>query len=211
MLYTTLNEIRRFSPCEDSWKQLLTYLNKTKADDEPLDFKTIIEAVGIKEAIWYLRTQEFKDYYKLVVRVAYSVLPIFENKYPEDKRPRSAIEAVEDFMNGEISKEELETVRSAAWAARAAAVANAAYWAAYAADAAANAAWAANVAWAANAANAAWDADDYAAEAYAAADANAWAAATADAWAAAATAAYAAAREKKRQEIEQIFIEECLK
>jgi hypothetical protein len=192
MLYTTLNNIREFSPCEDGWRQLLTYLNKTKAEDESLDFKTILQAIGIKDTIWCLRTQEFKDYYKFVTRVArvaYSVLPIFEKKYPNDQRPRSAIEAVDKFMNGEISKGELEEHLNAVSAADAAA-------AAYAADAAAEAAAA--------------DSND---AAYWAADA------AANAANAAATAAYAAytawgdaydAREKKRQEIEQIFIEECL-
>jgi hypothetical protein len=210
MLYTTLNNIREFSPREDGWKQLLAYLNKTKADDESLDFKTIIEAVGIKDAIWYLRTQEFKDYYTFVTRVAHSVLPIFESKHPNDMRPRLAIEAVEKFINGKISKEELGTTRAAAHAA-----ADAAYWAAAAADAAA---------WAAAAADAA---DAAAADAARAAvsDADACAVSDAAAWAAnaAATAAYAAARaaaadaadawtarEKKWKEIEQIFIEECL-
>ena len=132
MLYTTLNKIREFSPCEDGWKQLLTYLNKTKADDEQLDFKTILNAIGIKDTLWCLRTQDFKDYYKFVVKVAYSVLPIFENKYPDDKRPRLAIEAVDKFMKGEISKEELEEARADAAAA---------YAAAYAAYAAADAAY----------------------------------------------------------------------
>jgi hypothetical protein len=108
MLYTTLNKIRKFNPYKDGWKQLLSYLNKTKADDESLDFKTILQAVGTKEAIWCLRTQEFKDYYKFFTRVAYSVLPIYEDKYPNDTRLRLGIEAVEKFMEGEISKEELE-------------------------------------------------------------------------------------------------------
>ena len=63
MLYTTLNKIREFCPCEDGWKQLLTYLNKTKADDESLSFKTILQAIGIKDTLWCLRTQEFKNYY----------------------------------------------------------------------------------------------------------------------------------------------------
>jgi len=199
MLYTTLNQIREFSPYEDGWKQLLTYLNKTKAEDEKLDFKTILDYVGIKAVIWCLRTQDFKDYYKFIVRVAYSVLPIFENKYPDDNRPRLAIEAVEKFMNGEISKEELEETRTAARAA------------AYAAGDAADATWAAKAP-----ATAAW------AAAWAAADAaGVWAAAYAYAYAArdyadaagdAARAArdYADAKKEKWKEIEQIFIEECL-
>ena len=31
---TTLNEICKHEPCTNVWKKLLTYLGKTKADDE---------------------------------------------------------------------------------------------------------------------------------------------------------------------------------
>jgi hypothetical protein len=77
------------------------------------------------------------------------VLPIFEKKYPDDKRPRLAILAARDFAYGKISAKERDAARAAAraaaWdAARAAArdAAGAAAWAA--AGAAAGAAeWAA--------------------------------------------------------------------
>lgn len=220
MIYTTLKKIRQFSPCEGGWKQLMTHLNKTKADDEKLDFKTILQAVGIKDTLWCLRTQDFKDYYKFIVRVAYSVLPIYENKYPDDNRPRLAIEAVEKFIKGEISKEELKEARAAdadaAWNATAAAASLAAAaadaaraswtaadadaaWAAAAADAARATAWSA---WAA--ADAAWTAD-----AAWAADA-AWSALAADAGRDTAWSAWGTAEYEKLKEIEQIFIEECL-
>jgi len=150
MLYTTLNKIREISPCEDGWKILLTHLNKTKADDEQLDFKTIIEAIGIEDTLWCLKTQEFKDYYKFCTRVAYSVLPLFEEEHPEDKRPRLGIEAVEKFMKGEINIKELEKAISdaaaAVWSACAAARAAYAAGAAGAAAAAARAAYTAGAA-----------------------------------------------------------------
>ncbi|MCP3675225.1 MAG: hypothetical protein GY829_12240, partial [Gammaproteobacteria bacterium] len=44
---TTLNEINKYDPCDDSWAKVLKYLNKTKADDEPLDFMVIREAIGL--------------------------------------------------------------------------------------------------------------------------------------------------------------------
>jgi hypothetical protein len=70
------------------------------------------------------------------------VLPIFEKTFPDDKRPREAIQAARDFANGKISV----AAGAAAWAAEEAA------WAAEkAAWAAARAAWAAAgaAAWAA--------------------------------------------------------------
>jgi len=71
-------------------------------------------------------------------------LPIYEKKYPKDNRPRKAIEIARKWTDGEAT---IEEVRSAAYAAYAAAdeAAYAAYDAAYAAaaDAAYDAAYAA--------------------------------------------------------------------
>ena len=80
------------------------------------------------------------------------VLPIYEKQYPEDGRPRKAIEAAEAFALGQIGKAELEKAyANAADAARAAyfvaRAARAAYATAYTsratADAAADVAYAA--------------------------------------------------------------------
>jgi hypothetical protein len=56
---------------------------------------------------------------------AEQVLPLFEREYPEDKRPRVAIETARRFANGEATQQEL----AAAWDA-AGAAAGAAAWAA---------------------------------------------------------------------------------
>jgi hypothetical protein len=108
------------------------------------------------------------------------VLPLFETKYHDDKRPRQAIQAARDYANGKIIKKQLAAARDAAWAA--------------ARDA--GDAWDAWAAWAARAARAAWAARDAARAAWAARDAaRAAARAARDAWAAgAAWAARDAAR-----------------
>jgi hypothetical protein len=98
------------------------------------------------------------------------VLHLFEERYPKDKRPREAIQAAREYVDGKITIEEL---RKAAWAA------DAATRAAWAADAAAWAAWAADAARAARAAARAARTADAAEVAYEAA----WAAAGAT-WAA---------------------------
>jgi hypothetical protein len=71
------------------------------------------------------------------------VLPLFEAKYPKDKRPREAIEVARRFANGEATREELaaarDAARDAAWAA--------AWDAAWAAAAARDAAFIAAAAW----------------------------------------------------------------
>jgi hypothetical protein len=127
---------------------------------------------------------------------AESVLPLFEKKYPNDDRPRKAIEAARAWAQ---SGGEIEEVRKAR---RAAAAADAdALWAAAAADA--DALWAAAAAgWAAAAAGWAAAAAGWAAAA-AAADAL-WAAAAAG-WAAA-----AAARAKHLKELAEIVRKELV-
>jgi hypothetical protein len=95
------------------------------------------------------------------------VLHLFEERYPNDKRPREAIQAAREYVDGKISIEEFNKATEAAdaaarvarvaraddaaWAARAARAADVAAWAAYdavwAARAAAGAAWAAERKW----------------------------------------------------------------
>ena len=173
-MQTTLNKIKEHSPCEDGWKKLLNYLGKTQADDEPLELRTILESNGLDDTIWALRAVEGKDkeIRLFAADCAEMVLPIYEKHYPDDNRPRLAIQAARDYANGLITLEELSAARVAARAA-----AWAAAW-----DAARAAAWDA-------ARDAAWDA----------ASAAAWDAARAAAWDAARAAARAAARDEIKQ------------
>lgn len=76
---------------------------------------------------------------KYAIYSAKLVIDIFEKKYPNDNRPRKAIEAAELYLEGKVTKEQLRDAANAAYAA-ANAVDNAANAAAYTA---ANAAYAA--------------------------------------------------------------------
>ena len=191
---TTLKAIRRHSPCEDGWERLLKHLGKTKADDEPLKFSTILESNGLDDALWCLRSLPEEHHPRirhLAADYAERVLHIYEDKYPSDNRPRKAIEAARKFADGEISQEELDAaVRDAAGAA---------YWAAGAAvrDAAGAARDAARAAW--HAARAAWHAAGAAGAAYWAAGAAYWAALAAAGDAGAALAARAAEEEMQAE------------
>src|SRR3990167_3953982 len=137
------------------------------ADDEAKKANFIgFEVVNLAE-IDFSDLRTYSDYLpkevfqKFAIYCVESVLPLFEAKYPDDKRPREAIAAAKAYIAGSITLEELENKRSAA---NAAAAADAAY--------AANAPYAANAAaYAAHAATA--HAAYAAAYAYAAADADA--------------------------------------
>jgi hypothetical protein len=113
---TTLNKIKAKSPCEDGWDKLLNYLGKTQADNEPLSIATIIQSNGIKDALWALRAVEGKDkeIRLFAADCADLVLPIYEKQYPNDDRPRKAIQAARDYANGVISKDELTAAGDAA-------------------------------------------------------------------------------------------------
>ena len=145
-IFTTLNEIREHSPCPTGWSKLLKSLDKTHADDEPLALEHILDSNGLDDALWALRAVKGhdKELRLFACQCARRVLPIFEEKYPEDDRPRKAIKAAEAFALGRIDKAEL--AKAAAYAAYAADAAYATYVAARAANAAARAADAAYVA-----------------------------------------------------------------
>jgi len=134
MVYTTLNKIRSHYPCRDGWAKLLTHLNKTKADDEPLALATVLGSNGLDDALWCLRScagidREARLYAVWCARQVQHLLT--------DPCSLAALDVAERHANGEATDAELAAASDAAWAA--------------ARDAAMGAAWAA--AWAA-----AWDA-----------------------------------------------------
>ena len=152
-MQTTLNAIRLHSPCSSGWNKLLKTLNKTKADDEPVDFRTILESNGLDDAIWCLRTLDCKEVRLFAVFCARQVQHLLT-----DERSLNAIDVAEKFAYGEATEDELrkayvaadaavDTAHSAAYVAHSAAHAAAyaaAYLAAYAAHAADSAAYAAD-------------------------------------------------------------------
>lgn len=128
---TTLNEIRKHNPCAYGWQQLLTYLGKTKADDEPLSIATIIDSNGLEDALWCLRAVEGYDRETRLYAVwcAKQVQHLLT-----DQRSLDALAVVERYALGKATEDELKAASGAARDA-----ARAAYWAA--AEAAAWAAW----------------------------------------------------------------------
>ena len=112
MKTTTLNEIRKHSPCANGWKKLLAHLGKTQADDEPLSFLTILESNGLDDALWCARTapEYDKEWRLLAVRYARDVQHL-----TTDPRSINAIDVAERFANGETTMEELDAAWDAAW------------------------------------------------------------------------------------------------
>jgi len=163
-------------------------------DIEVVSYKDILQSnIPLKDKYWFFCNRVFtaSQNQHLAIKIAEVVLPIFEEQYLEDSRPRKAIEAARLYLAGEIGIEELKAAEAAARAARDAA------WdaARAAAGAAARDAWDAASAAAGAAARDAWDA----------ASAAARAAGTAY-WAAASAAAVWDATPKYTKELEELLI-----
>jgi hypothetical protein len=133
------------------------WLKKNKACKEAVEwlqsFETIKEAWLVCERgdwmMWYLKKKLLtkKQAVELAILFAERVLPIFEVKYPDDKRPRLAIEAAKEWLKNPTAKNKKAyaayAYAYAAYAAYAAACAAAAADDAAAAAAASDAACAA--------------------------------------------------------------------
>jgi hypothetical protein len=76
--------------------------------------------IPLKDKSWFIcKRCDFTDteFRKFAIECAWVVLPIFEAKYPENKAPREAIEAAEQYLVGTIDINVLMQKRYAAYAA----------------------------------------------------------------------------------------------
>jgi len=192
-MYLTKKSIAALKPCEDRLDNFIKYYGDRKlTKSQFMGLKNITQ----HDKLWVAFRLMTKNNIKLAVAdIAESVLHIYEEQYPNDDRPRKAIE---EARSG--NRHECDQADAAVYAANAAANASAAAGAYAAAYAAANAAYAAYAAAAYSAANAAVYAAAYAADADAAYSADADAAAIAAGAASTADGAtprrYRAAKEK---------------
>ena len=156
-----IEQIMSFHPCDKYPEDRIIKLMGRK---KSITIKDVlkIKLDGYEDNLWLALRLEFipeKKLHKIAIYAAEMVLPIFEKEYPDDDRPRKAIEAKKLWLKNKITDNELAAARAAAGAAGAAAgAAGNAAWdaraAAGAAGAAAGAAWdaagaAGDAAWAA--------------------------------------------------------------
>ena len=156
-LTTTLNRLRSADACVSRYAHLLRALGPSFDHDAPINLLTILEHNGTEDCLWALcATAENCDQVARLMAAdfAEAVLPVFESQYPNDSRPRAAIEAARKFATGEITAAARDAARDGSWAAArdaseaaAWAAAKAASWAATRAAARAaarNGSWAAS-------------------------------------------------------------------
>lgn len=137
ILYTTLTEIKKHNPCSDGYKRLLKYIGTDYPIDQPIDILTILQSNGLDDTTWVLRAAMPEADRDRISRLfacdcAEAVRPLYEEKYPNDNRPRKAIEVARRYALGQATKDELKEASDAAAAAvgSADAAADAAYWSA---------------------------------------------------------------------------------
>jgi hypothetical protein len=173
---TTFTALRKAEACTEGYRKLAKHLGGiTKyGKNTPIPVSVILNSNGLNDALWVLRNAASGDVKPVVVQwacdCAERVLSIWETKYPDDSRPRDAINAARAWLANPCGE-----TRQAAYAAYVAyGIRAAARAAAYAADAARAAAYAAE--------RAAYATDSAVYAADAAADAAAYTAADAAAY-----------------------------
>jgi hypothetical protein len=136
-LTTTLNKLKSANACASRYEHLVKKLGGVTFDhDAPINLLTILEHNGTDDCLWALcATEQDCDTVARLMAAdfAEAVLPLYESKYPNDPRPRQAIEAARACARGEINPVQRDAAGdaagAAAWAA-AWAAAGAAAWAA---------------------------------------------------------------------------------
>jgi len=98
---------------------------KKYGDNTKTPLTKILEVCGLQDALWCLRCtiEPSKDFsIELACRYAEHTLHFFEDKYPDDKRPRQAIEAARNCITDKSAAARAawdtgDAAARAAWAA----------------------------------------------------------------------------------------------
>ena len=121
MITTTFTKIKAESGSAEIYKQLAEALGGVShyGQDTPITLDIIIESVGLDAAVWAARCTDepsFRLLLEFACRCAEHALLLFEGKYPEDKRVRSAITAARKYFvtaTSDYPKYEVDTTHSA--------------------------------------------------------------------------------------------------
>jgi len=124
----TLAAIRAQHPCRDRWSVLLRGLaarGYTADDPRPFPLEWVLDICGLDDTLWAFRAvviAEGAPEWRRLLAADYAehVLPIYEAQYPDDPRPRHAIETARQYALGRVTAQEMAAAggaRAAVWAA----------------------------------------------------------------------------------------------
>ena len=124
MLHTTFKLLHQAGACSDRYKVLARALGGVKkyGTTTPIPLDRVLETNGLDDTLWALRAvliEEGAERDKLsrllAADYAEEVLPLYEERYPNDLRPRQTIEAARAYALGKISRYDLEAAWEVAW------------------------------------------------------------------------------------------------
>src|SRR5271157_2134327 len=113
---TTLNLLKKAGACASGYAKLLDGMGGPSFDhDKPINLLTILETNGLDDCLWALfcATEQNCDKVARLMAAdfAEAFLHIYEKDYPNDPRPRNAVNAARAFALGQIG----DAARHAAW------------------------------------------------------------------------------------------------
>ena len=115
-------------------------INELFPDDKVVTIEEILKQnVSITDKIWFVYNScnlVLDSKKNLSLKLVLAVLPIYEEKYPEDSRVREYLQGVEDFKNGVIDITKLTALKVVTTEAAVAAYKSGTYAASFVADAA---------------------------------------------------------------------------
>lgn len=121
-LYTTVKTLKEKNACYDEkqWQDFMIKMNLT-SEDQSFNIASGLEVVGIKDCVWALCTQKSKDIAGFTASIANLVLPIYQKKYPSDRRVQRyvslAYKYAVNLCNEKDLREAATDVYNAAYAA----------------------------------------------------------------------------------------------
>ena len=116
ILTTTFALLRAAHACPPRYRFLREAL-KYCEDHTPINVLTILDTNGIDDALWALcATAQDCEKVARLMAADFAELALAEwlKHYPDDDRPRLAIQAARDFANGVITAEQRSAAESAA-------------------------------------------------------------------------------------------------
>jgi len=117
----TIDQILTYVEHVIAWNPSCTYDEKRLRELAPTGSLTPLEVcdldIPIQDILWVLLRPEIipeRDLHLLACRFAEAALPVWEAVYPDDPRPRQAIETKRRWLDGNATDAELASARAAA-------------------------------------------------------------------------------------------------
>ena len=123
MLTTSFKLAKDAGACEERYREYARHVGgvATYGHDRPIPLTDILDVMGLDDTLWCLvnaiplelQTERDRVARLFACDCAAHVLELFEARYPDDKRPRVAIETARRYAYGQATPDELAVAREA--------------------------------------------------------------------------------------------------